>query len=248
MQASKPSSVIITDRDRKTIVGQCLATIDRDFFLKLWRSAWEIITESMLANAAASQGDKWKAVAYLFDNNLDFKFLCWQMLRLFDVNIDRLDIGQVSELLFFSEGGQGLLLDVQFSAMPLGGEAPKEDDWIDPAARLLALIAFRSGNWAEAYEALKNIPHNLLVQAFEAERQAHEEQTRKAKNPGRSSPPPRSNQSQSQSEDPRLAMVELVRQKAEQMRQQGAAVASQNLMQDNINQVVNNMNQVVQNT
>jgi hypothetical protein len=248
MQTSKPSNLIITCTDGNKMIGQCLPTIARKLFLELWRDAWELMTESMLANAAASQGDKWKAVAHLFDNEPDFKFLCRSMLDLFKVNIDRLDIGQVSELLFFSEGGQGLLLDLQFPPMPPGGEAPKEDDWIDPAARLLGLIAYRSGNWAEAYQTLKDVPYDMLVQAFEAQKQAHDDETRKAKNPGRSSPPPRSNQPQSQSEDPRLAMVELVRQKAGQMRQQGAAVASQNLMQDNMNQVVNNMNQVVNNS
>ena len=222
MQTSKPTNLIITDCNGKTIIGQCLPTIARQTFLELWRDAWGIMSDSLLANAAASSGDKWKAIAHLFDNNPDFKFLCRSMLQMFNLNIDRLDIGQVTELLFFSEGGQGLLVDLQFPPMPPGGTAPKEDDWIDPAARMLGLMAYRSGNWQEAYEALKNIPYDQLVQAFEAQKQAHGEETRKAKNPGRVSPPPlRSSQPSTHlsAEDPR---IELVRQQAQRMRVHGA--------------------------
>lgn len=237
MQTSKPSRLIITDCEGKTIVGQCLPTIARQTFLELWRDAWGIMSDSLLANAAASSEDQWKAIAHLFDNNPDFKFLCRSMLQMFNLNIDRLDIGQVTELLFFSKGGQGQLVDLQFPPMPPGGEAPKEDDWIDPAAKMLGLMAYRSGNWQEAYEALKNIPYDQLVQAFEAQRQAHEEETRKAKNSGRVSPPPRSSQPSTplSAEDPR---IELVRQQAQRMRVQGAAVASQASMAENIRKTI----------
>lgn len=217
MQTSKPSKLIITDcKGGKTIVGQCLPTIARDTFLGLWRDAWGLMTNSMLANAAASNGDKWKAVAHLFDNDSDFKFLCRSMLQMFGINIDLLDIGQVSELLFFSEGGQGLLVDLQFPPMPPGGEAPKEDDWIDPAARMLGLMAYRT-NWTDAYNALKDIPYDQLVQAFEAQKQMHEEAVGKTTKPGRTPPPARPN-------DPDFEQkLENMRRKVEEMRKQGAA-------------------------
>ena len=216
MQTSKPSNLIIADcKGGQTIVGQCLPTIARDTFLALWRDAWELMTNSMLANAAASQGDKWKAVAHLFDNEPDFKFLCRSMLQMFRINIDFLDIGQVSELLFFSEGGQGLLVDLQFPPMPPGGEAPKEDDWIDPAARMLGLMAYRT-NWTDAYNALREIPHDQLVQAFEAQKQMHEEATGKTKKPGRVP-------SSARPDDPEFNQkLESMRRKVEEIRNQGA--------------------------
>lgn len=222
MQTCKPSTLIITDCSGKTMLGQCLPTIARERFLVLWRDAWELMTNSMLANAAASKGEKWKAVAHLFDGNPDFKFLCRSMLELFKISIDRLDIGQVSELLFFSEGGQGLLVDLQFPPMPPGGEAPREDDWIDPVARMLGLMAYRT-NWTDAYTALNTIPYDQIVQAFEAQNQLHREEMAKAKKPGRPSVPQPPN-------DPTndLAMqqrLEEMRRKVEQVKRQAVESA-----------------------
>lgn len=223
MEKSKPSRILIELTNGEMIIGRCLPTIDRQEFLTLWQEAWALISESMLANAAASSGEKWKAVAHLFDNNREFKFYCRKMLTLFNIPIDRLDIWQVSQLLFFSDKGQGDLVDLQFPPMPPGGEPPSEEDHVDPAARMLGMIAYRSGSWSEALKAINEIPYDQLVMAFHEQKKIHDEEVSKSRSGGKSNIPPPSLKGGNESD--RAAKTELVRQQAERIRNEGARQA-----------------------
>lgn len=219
---SKPSTITILDSNGDRYVGRCLPMIQRQSFLEFWRLAWEKLSESLIANAAAD-GGRWKAVAYLWDTDEDFRWYCEEMLGLCKIPAKFLDVHQISDLLFFAEdgGGQGRLTALLFPPLPPGATLPPDNETSDPVSRMLAVIAFQNGDWGAAYKALKEIPYDTLVESFYEFNRIHKERNNEPV-----SAPTAQNPSNIQTEDQGVRL-ELLRQKAAEMRRQGAVQSYQ---------------------
>lgn len=166
------SRVIVTDHVGKTIKAYCLPAWQRQQFLEHWSDAWEIIVKSPLAQSAA-QNNRSHAIAYLWDEaTIDgqkeaqhFKFLVTEMLALHKLDANNLDIHQITELLFSSgDGDDGLLLKIQFPALPpkLRGKESTGDG--NPYIRLLAMLSMRDGDWLKAQQTLETIPYDQVIE------------------------------------------------------------------------------------
>ena len=158
---SSPSTVVVSAHDGARVVARCLPCSQRRQFLALWEAAWERLKDSQLAQAASEISDE-IGIAYLWDSDPDFQWLCLQMLSLHGIDGGQLDIAQVAELLFRTGDGQnGLLVGLQFPPLPPGVQG--KEDIGDPYYRLMATIAFKSGDWAAAQLAMQTIPYDDVV-------------------------------------------------------------------------------------
>ena len=168
----------------------------RSTFLEHWEDAWEIIKNSFLAQSAA-QNNKTHAISYLWDegSTIDgdpkarlFVWLTREMLTLHGIDADKLDIHQITELLYFAEEGSGKLVDLQFPALPPGTRGKTEIG--DPYCRLLAMLSMRSGDWIGAKQALENIPYDLIVKTCAEQETLYAETKLESEKGKRPAPPP----------------------------------------------------------
>jgi len=217
------SRVVVSAHNGVVVKCYCLPLRQRSLFLEHWEDAWEIIKESVLAQSAA-QHDKAHAIAYLWDEgNRDgaddrckyFVWLCKEMLRIHGVNALELDIHQLTELLFFSEGGNGLLFNLQFPPIPPGSRGKAEAG--DPQYKLMAMLSFRSGNWIEAQKVVAEIPYDEVVKILAEQEKLYEQSKRELdKGTGTAPPPPLPEQTPEQ-----LAEQQRIRQEALRKFQEG---------------------------
>lgn len=230
---SDRSRVIITQHDGTIIKAYCLPMAQRSTFLEHWEDAWEIIKDSFLAQSAA-QNNKTHAIAYLWDEGADidgdpkaslFVWLTREMLTLHGIDADKLDIHQITELLYFAEEGSGKLVDLQFPALPPGTRGKTETG--DPYCRLLAMLSMRSGDWIGAKQALENIPYDHVVQVCAEQERLYEETKIESERGERPAPPPLPT-NQNEAADLAFVRQEALRkyhQGAQQARQDAAAEA-----------------------
>lgn len=158
---SKPSQILVTAPDGSTVVCRCLPCTARKEFLELWDMAWEIVKNDPIAPHLETL----MAIGHIWDKSAEFRWLCLRMLELHNIE-GCLDLPQIVELLFVHEGGNGMLVALQFPPMPVGSKPTLPND-SDPHAQLLAILAYRTGDWAAAKQALDTIPYDTLVEALQ---------------------------------------------------------------------------------
>lgn len=175
---SKPSQILVSSPDGSTVVCRCLPCTARKEFLELWDMSWEIVKNDPIAPHL----EILMAIGHIWDNSPEFRWLCLRMLEMHNIE-GSLDLPQIVELLFFHEEGNGLLVSLQFPPMPVGSK-PSLPKNADPHAQLLAILAYRTGDWAAAKQALDTIPYDALIQAL----QINPEGDEKKPNPTPSNP------------------------------------------------------------
>lgn len=225
MKLSDRSRILVTHHDGTIIKCYCLPMGSRSLFLEHWEDAWQILIDSILANAAAERG-KALAIAYLWDEGRredgdekanQFVWLTTEMLKLHRLDVEELDIHQVTELLFFSEKGNGLLVDLQFPAVPPGMRGKAESG--DPYCKMLASLSMRTGDWLSAQQAIDTIPYDQIVQICAEQERLYEESKRESERGSKAAPAPTISPS-AVSKDQQLEL-EIIRQEALRKFQQG---------------------------
>ena len=186
---SSPDSIIITFTDGNRIVGRCLPCGDRRRFLEYRGKAWEILTASHAAQVL-SQTSIPRSVAYLWDNDGDFRFLCIEMLALHNLPWQTLDLTQVIDLLFRSEDGDGRLVKLQFPPMPTSGASGKVTAE-DPYTYLVAMLAFgKEGDWYQAKQTVDAMPYDDVVKVASHMEEMYAEATKGSKTKPQAPPVP----------------------------------------------------------
>ena len=156
-----PSTVRVKSHDGKIIECRCLPCSVRHEFLRWRDEAWAILQGDDLAGHSQSAT---MGIQYLFDTSEEFRWLCSQMLAAHGLNIETLDIFQVIELLFLSgEKEDGALVKLQFPPIP-PGTGKKLEEGEDPYYSLWASLAYSTGNWMQAKEALDALTYEEVIQ------------------------------------------------------------------------------------
>ena len=159
---SSPNNILIETTDGTRYIGRCLPCGARRRFLEYRTQAWEILAASQPAQVLA-QSSLNNSIAYLWDNDGDFQFLCIQMLDLHKLPWKTLDLAQVVTLLFRTEDSDGLLVKLQFPPMPTNGKPGKVTNE-DPYTYLVAMMAFgEKGDWYQAKQTVDEMPYDDVV-------------------------------------------------------------------------------------
>ena len=175
-----PSSIRIKNHDNRIIEARCLPCSARRDFLRWRDEAWAILQGDKLSNRTQTAN---QSIQHVFDTNEEFRWLCTQMLSAHGIDVDRLDIFQVIELLFLSgEQEDGLLVKLQFPPVPPNSGKPLEPGE-DPYYSLWASLAYSSGSWLQAKQTMDTLTYEEVIRLSE-----HLEKMSKERTPSPSEP------------------------------------------------------------
>lgn len=149
------------------------------------RLAWECLEKSDVVATAPTVA---QGVAYAFDQDEDFAWYCKEMLRLCSVDWRQLDLPQIVTLLFRAENSDGLLVSLQFPPLPPGTEGEISTNESDPYFRVMAALAFNSGDWYAAKQAMDSMRYDEVLALSNQLAELAKESKAEAKG-GRGKPP-----------------------------------------------------------
>lgn len=153
-----PTTILLTT-DSGSLELRALKCGDRQKFLRYRALAYEVLQGDTLAHFAAGYG--FMAAFRCAIQDQGFAHCCREMLALHGVDMDGLDSAQVVALLFSYQGGDGLLVQLEFPPMPSDGKPLSPD--LDPYHYLIAVLAYRDGDIARAKATVDQLTYEEIT-------------------------------------------------------------------------------------
>lgn len=203
-----PVTTVLLQTENGTLELRPLKMGSRARFLEYRAQAYRVLQEDTLTQYAAERG--FLPAFHCALQNPKFAHAVEQMLALHGVGLEQVDTQQTIGLLFSYQGGDGLLVQLEFPPMPTDGKPL--DPGLDPYHYLIALLYYRERDLAVAKMAVDGLTYSELtgtLKALEAIAKQSGEKSKPAPTPA--------------TDEERAELLAKVKERFSQFQQPGAA-------------------------